>query len=760
MEQLLSRHRWLSPVILLAAAVLMLQHAFIPEQPGYALSGTDFTGGFYPLYSFSAEQVAQGQLPLWNPRQYAGFPVAGNPQAAVFYPGTWLVWALNIFADISIPAAMGFVVVLHVALAAWGMQVLMRRFGATYAGALAAAVIYSMSGWAAMRIYAGHFTILTVYAWIPFILAGYHYALEKRTLASLIPATAALGIAMLAGHPQMVLYAGIGTAVMWGYHVYCAEQKAAAAWGAFWRLALIGAFGLVLGLALIVPTLELTLQSNRTDTTLFFVNQYHLPPQQLLTILLPYLYGNPTRPPSQYWGVDFIQEVTIYVGLLPIVALLLVMRMGDRRVVYWLALTVLGVVLALGADGVLFALLVRWLPGFDFFRAPARFLYFTTVGFAGLAALLLTHLQTATDDRRKYTLAPALQAMPYMVAGLFIASAFYSGWFASASHQEVMPVRASQTAGVFGYAGLAALGTWGVLRLFVQKERLNAAVVLALVLLTWDVWRVSLPVIVTADVTDTPIWDGALASSIAPGERVIAFAPEGDYWRNAVNNASITGHHHIKGYDPLEIQSYVEFIGSGNQNPTHPVLNMLGIRYIFSGGTERYDPGYTLAGLSHDTVYYENSDPFPRAWVAYEGMLEPDPDTALNALADGDVDPRETVILEEPLDCALGEAGSTAQIAEYTPNEITIEVEGSGGVLVLSDTYYPGWQAYVGDERVDIRRAYTALRGVCVPAGDHTVIFVYRPLSVLVGGVVSGIGWAVLGVVSGGVVFAGRRRTP
>ncbi len=468
METIFTRRPWLAPLILLGLALLLLEPAILPNDPRHALDGNDFTGNFYPLYTFTAEQIADGNLPLWNPYQFAGFPVAGNPQAAVFYPGTWLLWGLNALLNVSVPRAMGLLVLLHVFFAAWGSYVLARSFGITAVGALAAAVIYSMSGWAGSRIYAGHFTILTVYAWIPFVMAGYRWALQQRTGASLLAPTAFLGLAALAGHPQMVLYAALGLAVLWGYHTVTAERVAQAAWAGLWRLAVIGIGGILLGLALLLPTAELVAQTARTDTTLAFLNTFRLPTSQLTTLALPFLYGNPKEVHIRYWGADFFEETTAYAGLLALVALPVMLRAGDRRVFFWLALVVFGLVLAIGADGVLFALLVRWLPGFSLFRSPGRFLYFVTLGLAGVTGLLFTHLQSATPERRRVTLAPALRVLPYVGVGLFAGSVFFSGWFASASHVEPMPIRATQIAGVLGYSAVMTFATWGVLQLLAR----------------------------------------------------------------------------------------------------------------------------------------------------------------------------------------------------------------------------------------------------------------------------------------------------
>ena len=58
-------------------------------------------------------------------------------------------------------------------------------------------------------------------------------------------------------------------------------------------------------------------------------------------------------------------------------------------------------------------------------------------------------------------------------------------------------------------------------------------------------------------------------------------------------------------------------------------------------------------------------------------------------------------------------------------------------MLVLSENHYPGWQAEVDGRAVETRRVNYNLRGVELPAGEHTVTFVYRPKSASVGLLVS-----------------------
>jgi uncharacterized membrane protein YfhO len=52
---------------------------------------------------------------------------------------------------------------------------------------------------------------------------------------------------------------------------------------------------------------------------------------------------------------------------------------------------------------------------------------------------------------------------------------------------------------------------------------------------------------------------------------------------------------------------------------------------------------------------------------------------------------------------------------------------------VLSENHYPGWRAYIDGRLVETLRVDYNLRGVALPAGEHTVEFVFRPKSVFIG---------------------------
>ena len=176
--------------------------------------------------------------------------------------------------------------------------------------------------------------------------------------------------------------------------------------------------------------------------------------------------------------------------------------------------------------------------------------------------------------------------------------------------------------------------------------------------------------------------------------------------------------------------------------------------------------GESVKATVQDGAWYifELADPLPRAFVTPSVQVIPDDERALNQLASGAVDPLAGAVVDQPVACAAEESGSAAQVAEaeivrYTPNEVDIETSADrSGVLVLTDTYDPNWTVRVDGARADLLRVYTALRGVCVPAGAHHVRFEYRPRSLVAGVVVSGAGWLALAIIGLITLSMNRKR--
>ncbi|HKR00198.1 MAG TPA: YfhO family protein, partial [Pyrinomonadaceae bacterium] len=149
---------------------------------------------------------------------------------------------------------------------------------------------------------------------------------------------------------------------------------------------------------------------------------------------------------------------------------------------------------------------------------------------------------------------------------------------------------------------------------------------------------------------------------------------------------------------------------------------------------------------------YENRHSLPRAWLATSDRTLTEQEQ-LEVIRSGRLPGGESW---EPLQTALVEsetfinggvlaASDRAEVMRHEPNRVEVRTRGaSPSILVLSENYYPGWRATVDGQRAEILRVNYNLRGVALPAGEHTVEFVYRPGSVLYGLIISLVTLALL----------------
>jgi hypothetical protein len=178
------------------------------------------------------------------------------------------------------------------------------------------------------------------------------------------------------------------------------------------------------------------------------------------------------------------------------------------------------------------------------------------------------------------------------------------------------------------------------------------------------------------------------------------------------------------------------------------LLSLMNVKYILDYGEI---PGLNLI-FADGVRIYRNDDALPRAYVVSQAQLISDDEELLAELLSQTFDPRRTVLLrptpsQEPLSyLPLSNLQSPTPLSpEYSPNAVQIEVVlDRDGYLVLSDTYYPGWRAYVDGEEREILRANYTFRAVPLESGQHTVFFKYDPLSFKMGLAISLATWGAI----------------
>jgi hypothetical protein len=188
-------------------------------------------------------------------------------------------------------------------------------------------------------------------------------------------------------------------------------------------------------------------------------------------------------------------------------------------------------------------------------------------------------------------------------------------------------------------------------------------------------------------------------------------------------------------------------------------LSLFGVEYLLQSYG---DPPLRLAGskLAYDgpdARIYTNPAALPRAFLVGRQQVVGSGGEALDAVTAPTFSARDVAVTEDPVEGiptgpGASSAGS-AKIGDYEAERVTVETDASRpALLVLTDNWYPGWEASVDGKDVPIHRVDYLIRGVAVPAGAHRVEFAYRPVSFRAGRILSlsallailavaGLGW-------------------
>jgi hypothetical protein len=271
------------------------------------------------------------------------------------------------------------------------------------------------------------------------------------------------------------------------------------------------------------------------------------------------------------------------------------------------------------------------------------------------------------------------------------------------------------------------------------------------------------------------------------------------------NMTAARGLHNVAGYDQLILERYSRALGNAGADGVNPryglrgppdptlfaprsrVLDLLNTSFVVTFANLSTNPveqtdararaealasldatRWQLAYESGGVWVLRNLRACPRAWLVNE-VIPVDGEEALRRIRgerdehtdDAPFDPRRTALVEDaPTELphfAGGElaADAAARVVEYEPNRLSIETNADrDSLLVVSEIFYPGWEASVDGRAERIRLTDFLLRGVFVPAGHHRVEMRYRAPAARNGAIISALTLAFLV----GLGFGGRIR--
>lgn len=711
---------------------------------------------FYPWREFAFDELRAGRIPFFNPYNGGGAPLLANYQSAIFYPPNWLHFVLP---DAH---AMSLIAVLHVFWAGYGMWKLTGLLGLTDLGRGISMLSYAFAGYTIARM--GSFPTADAAAWLGWLFWALTLVLEKRTFTSMGLLGLISAMLLLAGHAQTAFYAFLaaGLYTLWyvTFNPRSVRLKA---------LTLVSG-GVLLGVGIaaaqLLFTLELLRESQRSGGVDYEqLTNLSFAPLRIFVLFMPNFFGSPVdgsylTPDS---GVYF--EDMIYIGVLPLIAAFAAFTgwlqrrtflehwQSFRTVPFWLLLAVIGFILALGKYTALYLIFYNYVPTFDSFREPVRWMIWPVFALCILAGI---GIQNWGRSQRLFfwTRLSAAAGAGFVVISLLFQQ------FSLASADDTLPVLVN---------AVVAFGCWfagcAILTLTQPDE-------------TWNVpstrWQMAVLIFVAADLA----WASQGLNPTVPEQffrDASVTQPQGRlYWykdyeervkfertfdladyrqatdnwpyarRSLLPNLNMLDEVSLyNNFDPLQPRHhtrYVELIEkAGNQG--NNLLQAAGIGQVYG---EVHPQGWEVA--QGDTPSAKAAQLPVLAWLVPNAIWTADDEAAEIALLKTDWNPENEVILsaEQPTDSLVLEATTPLDEVEFfeviqdSPTEKIYRVvtEGSG-YLVLATTWYPGWVVEVDEQEQELYRANLAFMAVQIPEGGGEITFRYLPTISFIGILIS-----------------------
>lgn len=686
-----------------------------PEITGHGFPQTDCAETIYPNSVFATNAIRSGQFPMWLPYSFSGVPLLELGLTEWLYPPRLLVM---LFME---PTPQHDTLLFtHLLAAGLGMYGLLRLWGANVLGALLGGLVWELNGHNAFWLTLEHVALAA--AWLPLMLAAATLAIRRQSFRWATAAGAALGMAVLTGSLHYVYLGALLLVVCYGAQ---AVWAAGLRWREGDRRATLACLSLpvcsamtavVLSAANWLPMTEQLALVHREPHTLEQQLAGAIPAGELISALFsPRGMAGLAGKPADFAGFAF----TGIAFILAVAAAIIALARGFRRA----APMVLGILVCLLSLG--FALgfqpLVRFLrlviPYFGTFHPHAGF-YLFCFGVGVLAAFGMTEagrlLAGSPGGRpRRYVLFAAGCAMVVVVAAQLLMLA-----------RAITPVQPASPAWLFPETPLIQTlkelqGSYHILPVSYRHPTgkwyppvLAGKVAADFELRSSSGYESLLP-LPTAGLWRTVEQGGRLAEDVPPSYRPY-------FYHDGLPMAL------------LEKLSVGFLVTPPNTTP----------RDVHSGAAP--GEGMQCVYRGPDGWIYQLNRALPRAFLVPQAVAAPDPPTSLKMLVDEKFDARRAAIVigeqtaaqtglpaGDPPTAALEAA---ANIVSDRLNEVEVEAETPRpAMLVLNDSWGPGWRVTVDGVPQSVLRVNYAFRGVVVPEGKHRVRFLYRPPTLLTG---------------------------
>ncbi len=712
---------------------------------------TDVVSAQYPWRELAIDTIKQGNWPLWNPYSFSGTPLMANLQSAPLY--IFNIWML-IFSKLT-----GWTLLLftQIFLSMIFMYLYLKETGLGKAESIVGSISFAFSGF--MVTYLQYATIGQSFMWLPLLLlvTDKYFKENKLFWLTLVPLISFFIIT--AGSFQSAFYAFFIWFCYAFLKTYLYSKKSNDKTFFLKKVSAVFIcliFIFLVSAVQILPSVELfNLSIRNIDHNIQQYNFGLLPMANLATLFSPDFFGNPVT--GNFWGKIGYQESTGYFGIIVMVFFIFgayqAIKNKAFEQIFFLVFFLVSLLFIIDSP-ISRLVYVLKIPILSTSYATRIFLI---TDFSG--AILAAYGFHKARQNQGLILKICLYTLAILIGiqvGLFISIKMADSTnFQNLNNFEIKNYSVALKNNIIPMGMIIIL--FMILKLFFRKKQLLAGLVIILV--TIDLLRF--------DIKFNTFADKKFVYPITP---VMQYLKNNlGYYRFDREHAEIIPPNtwipykimSPSGYDPLHSLEYSHFYNVYNQQSpdsgssryselyayNSPILDLAGVKYItavrrdskgelsskeYSYPQTLKDPKFKRAFEDKSVIILENSSVMPRVNLFENYDVEINQLDASNKLYRG-YDFRKRIIIDDNLISSRTLKTlptDQAEIIDYSSNKVNIISKTNyDSILMLTDAYYPGWEATIDGNKTKLFKADGVYRAILLPGGSHKITFSYNPFS-------------------------------
>ncbi len=697
-------------------------------------------------WKFYFDALKQGELPFWNPYALSGMPTFDAMFGDASYP---LFILLGLFVPVTY--LVGHMLVLHVLIAGITTYTLIYRFFKLDKWlSTVLAVCYMLNTNFISHIHAGHTGKFYIMAWLPL---GLFFLL--RLLSTKAKWYHALGLSLnvalyiSTSHLQFTYFVLMGFFLYYAFKlVFVIKEKK---WKSILPLSLKFWVPILLGVGIAFPIFYPPIKYNEAYSvrgtgdkqTYEHATSWSIHPEELASFIIPEFTGINNK----YWGRNIFKLNSEYPGFALIIISFFGLWLFRRKWMwYWLALSVLSAIFALGANTPIFRLFYHFVPGIKSFRAPGMILFWFTLSGLMLSAHTLYELFYKRSEVIPEKRIQQLKKIILGVGGILLTfclipdlafgiwnTVFSTEVFSNFSKQagSIPDFRLGAIRAFLLFSVIAGgIWAWGIK----SSNKKNLAILL-LVAVTLDLIIVNNSFIKTYDSNLYFPKTSILSTLEKEKEEFRVFGLPRAYTRGYMQ---AFGYQDIGGFIDNEYTLYREFRGSpyqANPNFMKNLVQSADGRISGSKALDMLNVKYLIAKNPKNgrMILAPNKSYLPRAFFVENWEFQKD-ENILHLVLDKNYLPKEKVYISDQFRQKITASPIQDTVPAITSISKTINRintkqyqvnTNKPGILFLSEVYFPHWTVQVDGKATTLLKVNHLFQGVYLDAGKHDVKIMY-----------------------------------